>query len=396
MADLNRLARLRGNAAIVSAGTSGFTMTVMKSTEGLVADSVKECLDGVPVTKGDVDGLIISMGYPLGVNYDRTAEALGLAVPFVHETWAHGRFTNSGLQEGVMAINAGFASTVLLIAAGAWAKGRQRPRGGGGGEASRAAGGAHGEVPWVGLAGATGGAAMSMSRYFARYGGSSEDLGAIALAQRKHAELNPGAIMRKPISLQDYLDSPYIIEPLRRFDCSLVSEGAVCLLMTSAERARDLSDSPVYLTGTQTIRAGRNEHSFGLPGQGIFTMDEYTYEADDTALSMAGVDLGDVDTIGIYDAFSVQTLVTLERMGFCKPGEGLSWIQDGRIELGGELPLNTSGGHLSEAHVGGWNQVVELVRQLQGRCGARQVHGAEVAMYAHSAGDATIFATRVE
>jgi len=395
MADLNRLATLRGKAAIVSAGSSAFTMDVTKSSEGLVADSVKECLSGIPVSKTDVDGLIISMGYPLGVNYDRTAEALGLAVPFVHETWAHGRFTNSALQTGAMAINAGFASTVLLIAAGAWAKGRQRPRGGGG-EGSRAAGGAHGEVPWVGLAAAMGGAAMSMSRYFARYGGSSEDLGAIAVAQRKHAQFNPGAIMRKPMTTQDYLDSPYIIDPLRRFDCSLVSEGAVCLLMTTAERARDLTDTPVYLTGMQAIRAGRNEHSFGLPGQGIFTMDEYNYEADDTALSMAGLDHGDVDCIGIYDAFSVQTLVTLERMGFCKPGEGISWIQGGRIELGGELPLNTSGGHLSEAHVGGWNQVAELVHQLQGACGPRQVEGAEVAMYAHSAGDATILATRVD
>jgi acetyl-CoA acetyltransferase len=397
MPDLSKLVELRGKTALVSAGSSPFTLKSTQSNEGLLASAVKASLDGLPLDKRDIDGLIVSMGYPLGVNYDRVSESLGLDVPFVYESWAHGRFANPAIQLGSMAIANGFASNVLLVAVGAWVKPRERrpAAGGGGGENARAAGGPHGEVPYAGLNSAMGGAAMSMAKYFARYGGSSEELGAIAVAQRKHARLNPNAVMQKEMSLEDYLDAPYIIEPLRRNDCSLVSEGAVSILMTSAERARDLTEKPVYVVGAQGMHSSRNEHSFGLPGQGIFTMDEYEYEADLTAFEMAGLNHDDIDTLGIYDAFSVQTLVTIERMGFCKPGEGLSFIQGGRIELGGALPLNTSGGHLSEAHVGGWGQVAELVHQLQGTCGPRQVEGAETGMYAHSLGDATIFATKV-
>lgn len=384
---------LRGSTAIVGVGASRFTKQVAQSNEALAAASITACLADAGRTVADVDGLIVCMGWPTGVNYDRVAEHIGLDVSLVYESWSHGRFTNPTLQLAAMAIATGMARTVLCVAVAGFAK--KRVLGGHGSpEEYRAAGGPHGEAPYAGLTAPMAGAATSMAKYFARYGGSSADLAAFAVHQRAAAAHNPGAIMRAPMSVDDYLAAPYIIEPLRRYDCSLVSDGAVSVLLTAADVAPDVVADPVYLVGMQGMHASRNDHSFALPGLGIFSQDEYTYTPDTTALDMAGLRHDDIDVLGIYDAFSVQTLATLERFGFCAPGEGLAWVQDGRIGLGGTLPLNTAGGHLSEAHVGGWGQVAELVRQLRGQCGDRQVPGAQLAMYAHSLGDATILSAQ--
>lgn len=391
--DAERLRMLRGTSAIVGVGESQFTKEVVSSNEALAAESINACLADAGTDVSDVDGLIVCMGWPTGLNYDRVAEHIGLDVSFVYESWSHGRFTNPTLQLAAMAVTTGLARKVLCIAVGGFAK--KRVLGGPtAGEEYRAAGGPHGEVPYVGLTAPMAGAASSMAKYFARYGGTPEELGAIAVTQRAGAQRNPGAIMRSDMSIDDYLDAPYIIEPLRRYDCSIVSDGAVCVLVSRSDDATDMREDPVYLLGMQSMHASRNDHSFALPGLGIFSQEEYDYVRDDTSFQMAGVDQSDIDGLGIYDAFSVQTLATLERFGFCEVGEGLNWIQNGRIALGGEIPVNTAGGHLSEAHVGGWNQVAEIVHQLRGECEDRQIKDAEVMMYAHSLGDATIFSTR--
>jgi acetyl-CoA acetyltransferase len=393
MTDTKLLRRLRGATAIVGVGASRFTRQVERTNEALAAESILACLTDAGRAVSDVDGLIVCMGWPTGVNYDRVAEHIGLDVSMVYESWAHGRFTNPSLHLAAMAITSGMASTVLCVAVAGFAK-KKVLGGPGSTEEYRPAGGPHGEAPHVGLTAPMSGAATSMAKYFARYGGTSADLAAFAVHQRAHAALNPAAIMRSPMTVDDYLTAPYVIEPLRRFDCSLVSDGAVSVLLTSADVAADTVADPVYLLGMQSMHASRNDHSFALPGLGIFSQDEYTYTPDTTSLDMAGAGHDDVDVLGVYDAFSVQTLATLERFGFCAPGEGLDWVRDGRIGLGGALPVNTAGGHLSEAHVGGWGQVVELVRQLRGECGERQVPDVRIGMYAHSLGDATVLSTR--
>lgn len=208
-----------------------------------------------------------------------------------------------------------------------------------------------------------------------RFGTRPEQLGAVAVAMRKHAQLNPNALMReRPMTLQDYLTSPMIADPFRLFDCSLEADGAVALIVTSAERARDLKAKPVYLIG---IAQGQP-----FPADDIATREDVfelgLTSAAPRALAMAGIGHQDVDFAEIYDPFTFQVIQQIEEMGFCKRGEGGAFVEGGRIELGGDLPVNTHGGLLSEAHVLGMNHFLEAVRQLRSEAGERQVENAEI------------------
>jgi acetyl-CoA acetyltransferase len=208
-----------------------------------------------------------------------------------------------------------------------------------------------------------------------RYGTRPEQLGAVAVAQRRHAQRNPNALMReKPLSLEAYLAAPVIADPYRLFDCSLEADGGAAFVVTSLERARDLRAPPVKLLG---IAQGQP-----FPADDIVTREDPFQlgltSATARALGMAGITHDDVDFAEIYDPFSFQVIQQLEEMGFCKRGEGGDFVEGGRIEPGGALPVNTHGGLLSEAHVLGMNHFVEAVRQLRGEAGERQVPDAEV------------------
>ncbi|MCS5635660.1 MAG: transporter [Myxococcota bacterium] len=210
-------------------------------------------------------------------------------------------------------------------------------------------------------------------RHMYEFGTTSEQLGAIALAMRGHAQLNPKAVMRgKPMTLDDYMASPMLADPYRFFDCCLETDGAAAVVVTSAERARDAATSPVRILAAAS----------GQP----YPADEITNRRDifrtgltiaaPEAFGKAGVTPSDVDFAMIYDCFTFEVLQQLEEVGFCKRGEGGPFVEGGRIELGGELPVNTHGGLLSEAHVLGMSHIVEAVRQLRGGLGERQVEGA--------------------
>lgn len=208
-----------------------------------------------------------------------------------------------------------------------------------------------------------------------QFGTKAEHFGAVAVACRKHAQLNPAAVMRgKPITMEDYLASPMISDPFRLFDCSLEADGACAFVVTSAERARDLKQKPVYLMGF-----GQGQP---YPADDIVTRDDPfnlgLTAAAPRAFAMAGITAKDVDFAEVYDPFTFQVIQQLEEAGFCKRGEGGPFVEGGRIELGGELPVNTHGGLLSEAHVLGMNHIVEAVQQLRGNAGERQVKDAEI------------------
>ncbi|MEE3326424.1 MAG: transporter [Myxococcota bacterium] len=214
-------------------------------------------------------------------------------------------------------------------------------------------------------------------RHMHEFGTRDEHLGAIALAMRKHAQLNPKAVMHgRPMTMDDYLASPYLSAPYRFFDCCLETDGAAAIVITSAERARDLPTRPVKILG-------------GACGQ-PYPADEITNRKDifrtgltiaaPEAFGRAGVGPSDVDFAMIYDCFTFEVLQQIEEVGFCKRGEGGDFVSDGRIELGGALPVNTHGGLLSEAHVLGMSHIVEAVRQLRGEGGERQVEGADVGL----------------
>jgi acetyl-CoA acetyltransferase len=207
------------------------------------------------------------------------------------------------------------------------------------------------------------------------FGTTAEQFGAVAMACRKHAQMNPNALMRdRPMTMEDYLKSPLIADPFRLFDCSLEADGAAAFVVTTAERARDLKSKPVYLMG---IAQGQP-----FPADDIATREDVFHlgitDAAPKAYAAAGITPSDVDFAQIYDPFSFQVIQQIEEMGFCKRGEGGAFVEGGRIELGGELPVNTHGGLLSEAHVLGMNHFIEAVVQLRGEAGERQVQNAEI------------------
>jgi acetyl-CoA acetyltransferase len=217
--------------------------------------------------------------------------------------------------------------------------------------------------------------ALMARRHMHEFGTKNEHLGAVAVAMRKHAQLNPAALMHgKPLSMEQYMASPMIADPYRLNDCCLETDGAAAFIVTTARRARNLKKKPVYIMGAAAgqpypadeITSRRDFHQTGLS------------IAAPEAFRMAGVKPSDMDFAQIYDCFTFEVIQQIEEAGFCKRGEGGPFVEDGGIELGGRLPVNTHGGLLSEAHVLGISHVVEAVRQLRGEAGERQVKDAEL------------------
>lgn len=384
----------KDSAAIAGIGVSHFGRHLPESQLQLAAIAFKRALDDAGLSRDDVDGLSINIGWPLGLDYDRIAESFGLDIRYVNQTWTHGRFVTMSLQNAALAVAAGLADVVACVTAASFTREREILGGPGDVEGLREEGGTHGENPPYGLTAPAAGAAMAMQRYMALYGATSEQLATVAMTLRRHALLNPNAIQKKPLSLDDYLSARMVVAPLRLYDCCLVSDGAAVVLVTSAERARDLAQSPVYISGMQGLRAGRDEFIFAPPGLGINQQSASRVtpkERDQEVYQMADVARQDINGLFTYDAFTPLVLFVLERFGFCEPGSAANWIQDGRIEIGGELPVNTSGGLMSEAHVSGWNSICEIVRQLRGQAGPRQIDGATHLQWATVWGDSIVF-----
>ena len=356
-----------------------------RSHLSLAVEAFRIALDDAGLAKKDIDGLSV---LSFGADYDRFLEAVGVETRFTHQGWTHGRFIAPLVQHAALVVNAGMANYIAIV--------HGRKRGGFGRpvdmEMWRQGLGPHGESPAYGATLPAYGAAIAAKRYFHLYGGGNENLAPIAVALRKHAGLNPGAMRRDPLTIEDHQKSRWIMEPLRLLDCSQNNEGGACIIVTTAERARDLKNPPVYIMGMQGVHAGRQYHNMAQPGLGVAQQDGFTYHPDDLlSYQMAGITHRDVDALTTYDAFSPFILFTLERNGFCGPGEAMDFVKNGRIELGGELPINTSGGLLSEGHVAGWNLFAEIVRQLRHQCGERQVKDAEIIQYASMLGESIIF-----
>jgi acetyl-CoA acetyltransferase len=379
-------------AAIVGIGASRFGRALPDSQLRLCAVAMKAALEDAGLRKQDIDGLSIHQGSPLGVDYDRVAEGLGLDIRYVNQAWLHGRFVTSSLQHAALAVNAGLADVVACVTAVSFSRERAILAGTGDHEGMREEGGTHGEAPPYGLTSPASGAAMAMQRYMALYGVTSADLAAVPIAIRQHALRNPDAIMQVPLTLEEHQAARPIIDPLRLFDCCQISDAAIVVLVTRMDRARDLRQQPVRIAAMQGIRAGRGEFIFAPQGLGIAQQDSDMIRRppDDGVLRALGLGPGDVDAFYTYDAFSPLVLFALERFGYCGRGEAAAFVQNGRIAPGGALPVNTSGGLLSEAHVSGWNSIREAVRQIRGEAGPRQLPRAEVLHWGTPWGDSVI------
>lgn len=217
--------------------------------------------------------------------------------------------------------------------------------------------------------GATGGYALAARRAMHTNGTGPETWKQIALGQRKWANLNPNAMMyAKKMTASDYDNAKWLVEPFRLFDNCLVTDGGRAVLVTSLERARDLKQPPAVIMGM-------GQHNRPAEIAQYASMDGATGAkiAGQTAFAMAGITKDDVDACQIYDCFTYTVEVTLQDYGFFKPGGGFDWFKGGTIEPGGRLPVNTSGGQLSEAYFMGLTPLAEGAMQIMGRCGPRQL-----------------------
>lgn len=218
--------------------------------------------------------------------------------------------------------------------------------------------------------------ALVAARHMYEYGTSRENLAEVAVAARRWAQLNPEAQMREDLTIDDVLNSKMISTPLTVRDCCLVTDGAGAFVLVRADRAKDSPQEPIYVLGNATAVWNRQ----------ISSMDDLTVTAAQQsgrlAFEMAKVTPRDIDVVELYDAFTINTILFLEDLGFCKKGEGGTFVENGRIAPGGELPVNTNGGGLSCVHPGMYGMfiMIEAVKQLRGVCGDRQVENAELAV----------------
>ena len=372
---------LKDKYAIVGIGQSPIGKVPELSDYGLQLTAVKNALDDAGLRKQDIDG-VITHSHLLGavrVHHQRLSERLGINTDFGVSVSSGGATSGLMVQLAIAAIEAGFCTTVLCVHGD---KGR-----------TRRAEDVRETVPEYaaeyGMFSATAQHALGATRHMHDYGTTHDQLGAIAVAFRKHACLNPQAQMREPITLEEYHRSRWVVWPFHILDCCQVSDGAAAVIVTSAERARNLRQPPIYVMGM-----GRANNSRGWI-YGDHMTELAAKESGAKAFQMAGVTPADIDTAQIYDSYTYIVLATLEDYGFCKKGEGGPFVEGGRLELGGALPTNTSGGMLSEGYVEGMLQIVEAARQLRGQAGPRQVPDAELAIVSGNGGNTVCHSTLI-
>jgi acetyl-CoA acetyltransferase len=346
-----------------------------KTPSRIMAEAARGALRDCGLAPKDVDGLFAA-GMEMGaMGVLQLAEYLNLKPRYLDGTNIGGSSFVAHVRHAAGAIQAGLCE-VALILYGSTAASNAMAIGTAGRAGSDAAAGF--TSPY-GLT-TVGGYAMAAQRHMHLYGTRSEQLAEIAVTARQHASLNPVAKMRKPITIEDVLSSRVISDPLHLLDCCIISDGGGALVVTSLERARDLAKPAVALLGSGEAVW---HQEIGAPDLlGIAAS-----QSGAEAFRAAGVSHDDIDLGMIYDSFTITVLLTLECLGFCKPGEGGDFVSGGRIGLGGALPINLDGGGLSSNHPGmrGIFLVIEAVKQLRGECGARQVEGAEIAL-AHGTG----------
>lgn len=359
---------MRDRGAIVGVGATPQGKLPGSTALSLAVGAFQRALDDSGLRKDQIDGLLTFSGQtaPEGQqNYLRVGETLGINPRWTGTMYMGGSTAGALVQQAVLAIEAGMATHVACVYGDAAATG--------GGVFNRAQGWGDSSAIW-GFMSAAANSAITAARHMALYGTTSRQFGEIAVACRHHASLNPDAVMRKPITLEDHQASRWIVEPLHLLDCCLVSDGGVCIIVSSAERARDLKQPPVLISGMgqgYTTQVLEREDWWYAPHQKAAVQDAYR---------MAGVGPRDIDVAQLYDNFTPSVLLWLEHGGFCEPGEAGAFVEGGRIRLGGELPVNTAGGNLSESFMEGWLHIVEGVRQMRGQCGPRQVQGAETCL----------------
>ena len=332
------------------------------------AVALREALKDSGLTRDKIDGLIVGPE----TAYERMAEILNMDV-----RWGDQADAVLSVLQAVQAIETGAAEVVALVY----------------GNDQRSAGTQYGgpqamggnmflsyvyHAPW-GMTSQGALYAMTFRAYADRYGITERELGHVAVAQRQGSARNPNAIQRKEITLDDYMNARYITEPLRLFDYCQINDGGVALIIAEASIAKKISGNPVWIETTGRFDLNRNATSleprltdFYRPAQQAVARKIF---------DVAGFGPEDIDIFQVYDSFSVHIPLALEGYGYCGVGEAGKFMSEKGIGLGGQLPTNTSGGHLSETYMQGWAHQIECVRQLRGECGERQITDAKRVHY---------------
>jgi acetyl-CoA acetyltransferase len=362
---------------------TGLGMTEMGKVYGLVpaqfaAEAVRRAVDDAGLSLTDVDGLLVSSGISGGVSLSlqRTLQLKDLSL--LMEMQAYGSTAGAMIQTAAMAVRAGMADNVVCVFADA----PLHPEAGAGTAYSRPrSSGWDGLVGAAGIRGANQMYALAARRHMLRYGTTSEQLGEIAVAQRQWATMNPLAQMRTSITLADHQTSRWIADPLHLFDCCLVSNGGVAVVVTSAERSEALRQPPVHVLGWAQSHRGnfrRRDDDFGLVSPAV--------RSGPAALKMAGLGVEDIDVVQLYDCYTFTVLLSLEDYGFCKKGEGGEYAASGVLGPKGPLKLNTGGGQLSAYYMWGMTPLSEAIIQVRGQGGARQSPHHDVALVSGNGG----------
>ncbi|MDP3936911.1 MAG: thiolase family protein [Deltaproteobacteria bacterium] len=359
---------MKRRAVIAGVGHTSFGKHPGRSAFELEAEAAALAARDAGLDPLEIDGLLTDPGFARGPmegitpHFLRLGGLLGIDPLYTGTEILGGAGSAAIVGRAALAVEAGLCSTCLCVygdsalsTPGAYAYGR-------------------GDDAAYGLFGAVGLHAMAAQRHMHLYGTRPEHLGEVAVAARACGARTPHAQKRRPISLQEYLESDPVVDPLRKLDCCLVSDGAAAVLVTTEERAaalrrpfaRILSQAQAHRLRTFTSP----EHFETLPAA----------RCGPEALARAGVTADDVDVALLYDCFTIVVLLQLEDYGFCKKGEAGPFVEGGRIAPGGKLAVNPSGGLLAEGYGGGMLHVIEAVRQLRGEAGERQVPGAEIAL----------------
>ena len=353
---------VRGRVAIVGVGHTEQGTLPGCSPELLAVRAIKAALEDAGIGLDKVDGVVTGKSVQ-GSNLDVSLGPLLGINPRYAQTLDYGT-CNFSLHLATQAILSGMAETIVLCY-GANARSARFPFGDPEPDLAGAAGLMHIAGP----------AAMALQRHKVEYGTTDEQFGWIAVSEREWAQKNPIAIFRDAMTIDDYLAMPYMVEPLRRPDVTMLADGGVALVMTASERVEDFQQQPVYVLGIAEQSNLRGEHT---PD---YLMRPWLQNVARQIWASTGLTPDDIDALYIQNPTAVWVLQMLEAYGFCPVGEAGHWLAEGHTRPGGDLPLNTNGGQLSESYMWGWLHIVEAVRQLRGQAGERQLDHPEIAMY---------------
>lgn len=372
--------RLRGSSAIVGVATDHISGATGLDPLEMIADVASAAAADAGISLREVDGLFTGMQSEF-LSTLAVGEYLGLRPRFSDNNRVGGSSFLCHTLQAALALDAGLCDVALICYASNQRSALGRL------QTSVASSWSAIEAPYEARFPVSS-YALAASRHMHDYGTTREQLAAVAVSARRWAQLNPEAFARAPLTIEDVLAAPMVSSPLGRLDCCLVTDGAGALVMVRADRAQSMRQPPVYLLGA----AAEHWHK-----QVSAMPDLCTTAATETgrrALDMAGARIEDIDVVQVYDAFTINTVMLLEDLGFCAKGEGGPFAASGAIAPGGSLPVNTNGGGLSCTHPGmyGIFTLIEGARQLRGQAGERQVPGAELCLCQGSGG---VFSSQV-